>query len=212
MSKFTDLLAELSRNDDCQPCYNGVDIIETEVVYQKRLEALYNDAIGELISTSIDKDIIIKRLKEIQENQSCFYYPSAEEIESRRNEEKHNDSDSLKSETDFLEFVKKCIELQRYYLNRFRAYFTDADVQDERDKEVEVLDVTKTENAKDADDIIKGVKGLAKFLGCCTNTAQNILNKGILQKNGLARMTGRAWRFKKEELADFIKKNPKIFR
>lgn len=212
MSKFTDLLAELSRNDDCQPCYNGIDIRETEVVYQKRLEALYNDALGELISTSIDKDIIIKRLKEIQENQSCFYYPSAEEIESRRSEEKNNDSESLKSETDYLEFVRKCIELQRYYLNRFRAYFTDVVVQDERDIEVEVLDTTKTDNAKDTNVIIKGVNGLARFLGCGTNKAQEILNSGILQKNGIAYRTGKGWRYKKNELSEFIKKNPNAFR
>ena len=31
MSKIADLLAELSRNDDRQPCYNGVKVEETEI-------------------------------------------------------------------------------------------------------------------------------------------------------------------------------------
>ena len=76
MSKIADLLAELSRNEDRQPCYNGVSLEETEIAYQRILDKLYNDAVVELFSVSIDKNLLIKRMGEIQDSQSCFYCPS----------------------------------------------------------------------------------------------------------------------------------------
>lgn len=215
MSKIADLLAELSRNDDRQPCYNGVRLEETEIAYQRILDKLYNDAVVELLSSSFDKDLLIKRLGEIQDSQSCFYCPSKEEIHGRRDEEKQNKSDSLKQETDYLEFMMNCEVLQRHYLNRFREYLSDNHIQEAAEPEPTESSLKSKEKGKEEDaNIIKGVEGLAKYLGCGKTKAQDIINKNIevLKSLGIAYPTGKRWRFRKKELDEFLKKNPTAFR
>lgn len=211
MSKIADLLAELSRNDDRQPCYNGVKVEETEIAYQRMLDKLYNDAVVELLSVSFDKNLLIKRLGEIQDYQSCFYCPSKEEIQRRRDEEKQGKSDSLKQETDYLEFMMNCVVLQRQYLSRFREYLSDNQIQ-------EVVEPESKESSLKSqgkeDDKIYGVEGLAKYLGCGKTKAQDIINKNqeIFQKTGVAIRIGKGWRFNKEKLDEFIKSNPTALR
>ena len=214
MSKIAALLAELSRNDDRQPYYNGVGIEESEIAYQRVLDKLYNDAIDELLSISVDKDLIIKRLDDVQECQSYFYYPTREEIQGRRDEEKQSKSESLKQETDYLEFMMKCIDLQRYYLDRFGSYFTNAQPQktDEQETTTDNQQNTAKSDAEIEDAIIKGVEGLAVALGCGKTKAQEILNSNVLQEAGIAYRMGKGWRLNKEELSAFIKDNPEIFR
>lgn len=214
MSKIAALLTELSRNDDKQPCYNGVGIEESEIAYQRVLEKLYNDAVDELLSTSIDKDLIIKRLDDVQEYQSCFYYPTREEIQDRRDEEKQSKSESLKQETDYLEFMMKCIDLQRYYLDRFGSYYTNAHPKktDEQETTADNRLNTEKRDTEIEDAIIKGVEGLAVFLGCGKTKAQEILNSNVLQKAGVAYRMGKGWRFNKGKLSSFMKDNPEIFR
>ena len=214
MSKIAALLAELSRNDDRQSCYNGVEIEESEIAYQGVLEKLYNDAIDELLSASVDKELIISRLSDIQECQSYFYYPTREEIQNRRDEEMYNDSECMKRETDYLEFMMKCIELQRYYLGRFGAYFTNAYSQ-KTDEQETLEDNQRNDEKRDAeieDSIIKGVEGLALTLGCGKTKAQEILNSNVLQKEGIAYRMGKGWRLNKEKLSSFMNENPEIFR
>ena len=214
MSKIAALLAELSRNDDRQPYYNGVGIEESEIAYQRVLDKLYNDAIDELLSISVDKDLIIKRVDDIQESQSYFYYPTREEIQDRRGEERQNDSESLRQETDYLEFMMKCIDLQRYYLDRFGSYFTNAQPQkaDEQETTTDNQQNAETRDTETEDAIIKGVDGLAVALGCGKTKAQEILNSKVLQEAKIAYRMGRGWRFDKEKLSSFVKDNPEVFR
>lgn len=211
MSKIADLLAELSRNDDRQPCYNGVKVEETEIAYQRILDKLYNDAVVELLSVSFDKNLLIKRLGEIRDNQSCFYCPSKEEIQGRREEEKQSKSESLRQETDYLEFMMNCVVLQRHYLSRFREYLSDNHIQEAAEPEPEPTESGLKSKEKE-DTIIKGVEGLAKFLGCGKTKAQDILNKEILQKAGVAIRAGKGWRFNKEKLEEFLRNNPTALR
>ena len=187
---------------------------ESEIAYQRVLDKLYNDAIDELLSTSVDKDLIIKRLDDVQEYQSYFYYPTREEIQDRRDEEKQNDSESLRQETDYLEFMMKCIDLQRYYLDRFGSYFTNAQPQktDEQETMTDNQQNTEKGDAEIEDATIKGVEGLAKALGCGKTKAQEILNSKVLKKAGIARQIGRVWRISKEGLNSFLKDNPEAFR
>ena len=215
MSKIADLLAELSRNDDRQPCYNGVKVEETEIAYQRILDKLYNDAVVELLSVSFDKDLLIKRLGEIQDSQSCFYCPSKEEIQGRRDEEKQSKSDSLKQETDYLEFMMNCVVFQRHYLSRFREYLSDNHTQEAAEPEPTDSSLNSKEKEKEKeDDKIKGVEGLAKYLGCGKTKAQDIINKNkeTFRKTGVSIEIGKGWRFNKEKLDEFIKSNPTAFR
>lgn len=58
------------------------------------------------------------------------------------------------------------------------------------------------------DNLIKGVAGLAAYLGCCKTTAQNIVNKGILQKAGILYRSGARIRLRKDKLESFLVENP----
>ena len=58
------------------------------------------------------------------------------------------------------------------------------------------------------DNLIKGISGLAKYLGCCKTTAQNIVNKGVLQKAGILYRSGARIRLRKDKLERFLVENP----
>ena len=125
-----------------------------------------------------------------------------------------NDSESLRQETDYLEFMMKCIDLQRYYSDRFGSYFTNAHPQKTVEQETTEDNQQNTEkrDTEIDDAIIKGVEGLAAALGCGKTKAQEIINSKVLQKAKIAYRMGRGWRFDKEKLSSFVKDNPEVFR
>lgn len=74
------------------------------------------------------------------------------------------------------------------------------------------LSVSQKQNAKSSPNLICGVVGLAETLGCGKNTAQKILNKGILQKEKIAYRAGKGWRINRTKLSEFIALNPNTFK
>ena len=67
--------------------------------------------------------------------------------------------------------------------------------------------MSTSEKAAD-DNLIKGISGLAEYLGCCKTTAQNIVNKGVLQKAGILYRSGARIRLRKDRLDKFLADNP----
>lgn len=59
-------------------------------------------------------------------------------------------------------------------------------------------------------ELIKGVKGLAEFLGCGTTKAQNIMNSGVLLERDIAYRAGNRWRFNKTQLTRLLEEEPEI--
>ena len=59
-------------------------------------------------------------------------------------------------------------------------------------------------------ELIKGINGLAEFLGCCSTKAQNIMNSGVLQERDIAYRAGNRWRFNKTLLAELLQEEPEI--
>ena len=59
-------------------------------------------------------------------------------------------------------------------------------------------------------ELIKGINGLAEFLGCGTTKAQNIMNSGVLQEREIAYRAGNRWRFNKTLLAELLQEEPEI--
>ena len=60
--------------------------------------------------------------------------------------------------------------------------------------------------------IIKGVRGLAEYLGCGINKAQDIVNSDILTKEKISYRTGRGWRYRKDKLIELLEKDPEVFK
>jgi hypothetical protein len=59
-------------------------------------------------------------------------------------------------------------------------------------------------------ELIKGINGLAEFLGCGTTKAQSIMNSGILQERDIAYRAGNRWRFNKTLLTRLLEEEPEI--
>ncbi len=59
-------------------------------------------------------------------------------------------------------------------------------------------------------ELIKGVNGLAEFLGCGITKAQNIINSQVLQERDIAYRTGNRWRFNKTLLTRLLEEEPEI--
>ena len=70
----------------------------------------------------------------------------------------------------------------------------------------------RVEQSKQDNNVIKGVKGLAKFLGCGVNSAQNIINSEILLNKKIQYRTGKGWRFRKDKLTELLEKEPEILK
>lgn len=58
---------------------------------------------------------------------------------------------------------------------------------------------------------IEGVAGLAKYLGCGMNKAQDICNSGLLKKNGIQYSVGRKWIFNRKKIETYLAANPEAF-
>ena len=59
---------------------------------------------------------------------------------------------------------------------------------------------------------ITGVRNFAKYIHKSPATAQKILNKNVLQENGVAIMVGRTWHIYVERLEQLIAEDPNLLR
>ena len=79
-----------------------------------------------------------------------------------------------------------------------------------------LIEESETEESKQSQikdeprDLIKGVNGLADFLGCGSTKAQNIINSGILRERDIAYRAGNRWRFNKTLLSRLLEQEPEI--
>ena len=77
-------------------------------------------------------------------------------------------------------------------------------------EESEAEDANQSEVGNDPRELIKGISGLADFLGCGSTKAQNIMNSGILQERDIAYRAGNRWRFNKVLLTKLLQEEPEI--
>ena len=190
--------------------YNGITLEESSVAFQKRLHCLYEDALVEIpLLTQDAKDGFANIIDKYAESQRLFDVPDESILESMNREiEAGNTNVSLRTERDFVKMICECVSLQKYYLNEFAAAIGYTSTGSPTTTSVEVKEQVSTSDAN----LIKGVKGLAAFLDCGTNTAQNIINDGILLKKKIQYRTGDGWRFRKDKLTDLLEKEPEILK
>ena len=77
-------------------------------------------------------------------------------------------------------------------------------------EEFETEETKQTAMEVEPRELIKGVNGLAEFLGCGSTKAQNIINSGVLQEREIAYRAGNRWRFNKTLLAELLQEEPEI--
>ena len=190
--------------------YNDITLEETSMAFQKRLHRLYEDALLEIPFLSTEaKEGFINIIDRYAESQRLFDVPDETILVSMNREiEAGNTNVSLRTERDFVKMICECVSLQKYYLNEFAAAIGYTSTGSPTTTSVEVKEQVSTSD----ENLIKGVKGLAAFLGCGTNTAQNIINDGILLKKKIQYRTGDGWRFRKDKLTDLLEKEPEILK
>lgn len=190
--------------------YNDICLDEASISFQKRLHSLYEDALAEIPLLSQDtKEGFVKIIDKYAESQRLFDVPDESILESMNREiEAGNTNVSLRTERDFVKMICECVSLQKYYLGEFAsAIGYQAKTTCNESNYVEVAITSSTD-----DNLIKGVKGLADFLGCGINTAQNIVNSEILLKKKIQYNTGKGWRFRKDKLTELLEKEPEILK
>ena len=77
-------------------------------------------------------------------------------------------------------------------------------------KEFEAEESKQSQIKDEPRELIKGINGLAEFLGCGTTKAQNIMNSGVLQEREIAYRAGNRWRFNKTLLTKLLEEEPEI--
>ena len=190
--------------------YNGIPLEESSMAFQKRLHRLYEDALVEIPLLSQDtKEGFVNIIDKYRESQTYFDVPDESILESMNREiEAGNTNASLRTERDFVKMICECVSLQKYYLNEFADAIGYTSTGSPTTTSVEVKEQVSTSDAN----LIKGVKGLAAFLGCGTNTAQNIIKDGILLKKKIQYNAGDGWRFRKDKLTELLEKEPEILK
>lgn len=75
---------------------------------------------------------------------------------------------------------------------------------------IEEEETNTTPSKEEPRELIKGIRGLAEFLGCGSTKAQNIMNSGILQEREIAYRAGNRWRYNKTLLTELLLEDPEI--
>ena len=160
--------------------YNDITLEETSMAFQKRLHRLYEDALLEIPFLSTEaKEGFVNIIDRYAESQRLFDVPDETILVSMNREiEAGNTNVSLRTERDFVKMICDCVSLQKYYLKEFADAIGYTSTGSPTTTSVEVKEQVSTSDAN----LIKGVKGLAAFLSCGINTAQNIIKDGILLK------------------------------
>lgn len=190
--------------------YNDITLEETSMAFQKRLHRLYEDAMLEIPFLSTEaKEGFVNIIDRYAESQRLFDAPDETILVSMNREiEAGNTNVSLRTERDFVKMICDCVSLQKYYLKEFADAIGYTSTGSPTTTSVEVKEQVSTSDAN----LIKGVKGLADFLGCGINTAQNIVNSEILLKKKIQYNTGKGWRFRKDKLTELLEKEPEILK
>lgn len=99
-----------------------------------------------------------------------------------------------------------------------REFLQNPPILEKSDGVVEQLLVCQTEGVVNANEtsttdqnLIKGVNGLAKFLGCGTTYAQAVINSKVLMRDGIQYKCG-GWLFNKSKLEKLLKENPELLK
>lgn len=214
MDSIKTLLRELITCNIIDRCenysYNDVCLEESSEAFRMRLQGLYESALIDVSFLNAEKkNGLIEVVEKYKVVQSKFDVPNSSHLEAMNHDiASGNDNPSLKKERDFVEMVCECVSIQKHYLNEFAEAIGCVPAESQP-----MVNIIEPDDVVSPDDnIIKGVKGLAEFLRCGINTAQNIINSEILAKKKIQYRTGKGWRFRKDKLSQLLEVEPEIFK
>ena len=194
--------------------YNDITLMESSEVFHKRLDELYKSALMDVpYLSNEEKEGLLNVINKYMEKQASFDVPNESHLMAMNDDiSQGNDNPMLRIERDFVELVCECVSLQKSYLKDFATVLGYESPKIIEPQQAQIADVKVEYEAPNKKKIIKGVKGLAEFLGCGINTAQNIINSQELVRRGVQYNAGRGWRFSKEKLTDLLEKEPELLK
>lgn len=209
--------------------YNDIDISQGTEYYRRMLYSMHENVEQMLLELSADGQhqmlqALYVKVTDIYEQ--LYDVLTIEDVEALKRDTIGNTSTSVKAEIELGYFVVQMHGIQRYYQQTLLTFLGNLlgvqtqPVTDETDTEVEDIEPTQTpqidepHTAPQNEDerIIKGVKGLGRYLGCGTTKAQEILNSGLLRTNAVAYRSGKVWRINAEKLDKLLADNPDVFK
>lgn len=209
--------------------YNDIDISQGTEYYRRMLYAMHENVEQMLLELSADGQhqmlqALYVKVTDIYEQP--YDVLTIDDVETLKRDTAGNRTASVEAEIELGYFVVQMHSIQRYYQHTLLTFLGNLlgvqtqPVTDETDTEVEDIEPTQTpqidapHTAPQSEDelIIKGVKGLGRYLGCGTTKAQEILNSGLLRTNAVAYRSGKGWRINAEKLDKLLADNPDIFR
>lgn len=209
--------------------YNDIDISQGTEYYQRMLYAMHENVEQMLLELSADGQhqmlqALYVKVTDIYEQP--YDVLTIDDVEALKRDTKGSRTASVEAEIELGYFVVQMHGIQRYYQHTLLTFLGNLlgvqtqPVTDETDTEVEDVEPTQTSQidephtAPQSEDerIIKGVKGLGKYLGCGITKAQEILNSGLLRTNAVAYRSGKGWRINAEKLDKLLADNPDIFK
>lgn len=209
--------------------YNDIDISQGTEYYRRMLYAMHENVEQMLLELSADGQhqmlqALYVKVTDIYEQP--YDVLTIDDVETLKRDAAGNRTASVEAEIELGYFVVQMHSIQRYYQHTLLTFLGNLlgvqkqAVTDKTDTEVEDVEPTQTlqidepHTAPQSKDerIIKGVKGLGKYLGCGTTKAQEILNSGLLKPNAVAYRNGKGWRINAEKLDKLLSDNPDIFR
>lgn len=209
--------------------YNDIDISQGSEYYHKMLSVMHENVEQMLLELSADGQhqmlqALYGKMTDIYEQP--YDVLTIDDVETLKRDTAGNRTASVEAEIELGYFVVQMHGIQRYYQHTLLTFLGNLlgvqtqPVTDETDTEVEDIEPTQTPQidephiAPQSEDerIIKGVKGLGKYLGCGITKAQEILNSGLLRTNAVAYRSGKGWRINAEKLDKLLADNPDIFK
>lgn len=212
MKRITDFLNECGKCEwSEEPYYNGFLDEDNYDIYISRL---YDNAVSALVEHGKDASLqtIKRRCTEIAEKIKYSDFPSDKGLSDMREEVRTTTNDNFRKSYNHLLMSKQCRGRQLYLFSEFQKYLQEEEGTVEETSKQPTVIVEPVDISKDQDEIIKGVRQLAKFLHCGTNRANEIAKSGILVSEGVQFKFGNANHFHKKKLVELLTSKPDLFK
>jgi hypothetical protein len=219
MEKIYKYLNELFRcewNPDLSQgiTYNGISNIKGCDYYNRLLSQMNSES--EILLCSLPQNQLIAihtRIVEICEWQ--YDVITWESVESLKRDSK---GENNRKDIELGEHVVAMFGVQDYYRHKLRRFIEDLlgfnNNTIEGKEEVTIKENNDFQDDTDTKlpnrEVIKGVAGLAKYLGFGKTMAQAIINSELLMTNGSQYRAGKSWFFNPEKIEDLLKENPNL--
>lgn len=194
--------------------YNGISNIQGCDYYNELLSQMNSES--EIFLCSLPKNQLIAihtRIVEICKWQ--YDVITWESVESLKRDSK---GENNRKDIELGEHVVAMFGVQDYYRHKLRRFIEDLlgfnNNTIEGKEEVTIKENNDFQDDTDTKlpnrEVIKGVAGLAKYLGFGKTMAQAIVNSELLMTNGSQYRAGKSWFFNPEKIEDLLKENPNL--